>query len=447
MDERDDPPESEPGMDEAARPEPLTDAPDFTGKTCFVIMPFGGPDRPSPGGGPGASEKAHFNAVYDLICETVESLKIKPLRSDRRAEALPIHARMLEDIIDADLAIVDLTGHNANVFYELGVRHTARRHSTILIGQKGTLPPFNLSGVRLIGYDLSTAQSVEESRNKLRDAIIANLSARVTDSLVHSLLSGLNLTRPQQRLDSTCERIEVPLLIGPSASHARARKGRDQPEEFRLGVIKGDLVDVDMVDVWVNPENTRMEMARIHDSSVSAFIRFHGALRDETGHIRRDRIYDSLRRRVSKMPVEVGAVIATAPGELRRQNAKAIFHVGAQHGEPCNGYHTIRTYPKVVSNSLETMDRLNKNPLARWRETGSLKPFESILFPLLGVRNRELDPIEVTVGLIREARKHLTLWPDTRIRRVYFLAYTRRDLELCEAAFQRLGMPLPTNGC
>ena len=35
------------------------------------------------------------------------------------------------------------------------------------------------------------------------------------------------------------------------------------PRSFTLGVIKGDLVDVDLVDVWVNPENTRMEMARI----------------------------------------------------------------------------------------------------------------------------------------------------------------------------------------
>ncbi len=67
----------------------------------------------------------------------------------------------------------------------------------------------------------------------------------------------------------------------------------------------------------------------------------------------------------------------------------------------------------------------------------------SIVFPLLGTRSRNLDAIDVTVDLVREARKYLTLWPETNIRAVYFLAYTQRDLELCEAAFQRLGMKLP----
>ena len=427
--------------------EAANSAPDFRGKTCFVIMPFGRSDRPAPGDLHSIDELQHFNAVYDFICEIVEGLRIKPLRSDRRAEALPIHGKMLTDIIDADLAIVDITNHNANVFYELGVRHTARRHSTVLIGQKGTLPPFNLSGVRVIGYDLATPQSTDESRTLLREAIIANLSARVTDSLVHSLLPGLNLTRPQQVLESFCEVVGVRYF--PSARQgAKTAASATKPDPgFTLGVIKGDLVDVDMVDVWVNPESTRMEMARIHDNSVSAFVRYHGARKDASGNVLDDIVHRQLKGKVGRANVEAGRVIVTRPGELRKMNVAAIFHVAAQHGEPCNGYHTVRTYRDVVSNSLAEMDRLNKDLLARFLATGSTRPLRSILFPLLGTRNTEYDPIDVTVRLINEARKYLSLWPGTQISSIYFLAYTKRDLELCEAAFQRLQMPLPAGDC
>src|SRR5262245_16927722 len=411
-----------------------TNIPDFTGKTCFVIMPYGRADVQGTVGT--RDERQHFDDVYGFICDTVESVGIRPLRSDRRAEATPIHGRMLTDIIDADLAIVDVTNHNPNVFYELGVRHTPRRHSTLLIGNSETRPPFNLSGIRVISYDLSSDALRAASKQKLRDAVIANLSSRSTDSLVHALLPGLNLSRPQQPMKHDREALKVHFSPKP-------RENNDANAQFVLGVIKSDLIDVNSVDVWVNPESTRMEMARIHDSTVSAFIRYHGARRDPHGNIVRDSIYEDLKRKVGKANVEAGWVIVTRPGDPKRMNVRAIFHVAAQHGEPCSGYHTIRTFTSVVSNALERMDQLNENPFKRYILLGRLRRLTSIIFPLLGTRASEIDPIEVTVSLVQEARKYLTLYPTTHIRAVYFLAYTKRDLELCEAAFQGLVMPLP----
>ncbi len=136
-------------------------------------------------------------------------------------------------------------------------------------------------------------------------------------------------------------------------------------------------------------------------------------------------------------------MIVTRPGELRRMNVRAIFHIAAQHGEPCNGYMTIRSYTSVISNALETMDNLNDSLVRRLMLLRHPRRLTSIVFPLLGTRSRELDAIDVTVDLVREARKYVSLWPETDVRAIYFLAYTQRDLELCEAAFQRLGMPLP----
>lgn len=292
-----------------------------------------------------------------------------------------------------------------------------------------------------ISYNLDDQKSRDASKKLLQDAVIVNLSARVTDSLVHALLPGLNLSRPQQTLTHDRETMEVQFSPRPN-SNGTVVSGAARPS-YTLGVIKGDLVDVDIVDVWVNPENTRMEMARIHDNSVSAFIRYHGARKDKQGNILRDRIYEDLRRQIGRANVEAGSVIVTPPGQLKAMNVRAVFHVAAQHGEPCGGYHTIRGYTSVVSNALERMEQLNRSLWQRYNLLGDSRRLTSIVFPLLGTRASEFDPIDVTVNLVQEARKYLTLWPSTHIRAVYFLAYTKRDLELCEAAFQRLGMPLP----
>src|SRR5262245_29796320 len=91
-------------------------------RTCFVIMPFRKKrDR-------ARRDEVDFDAVYrKIIKPAVESLnqrgiRIKCVRCDEIERAGLIHERMLEHIADADVAVVDITTQNPNVFYELGVR-------------------------------------------------------------------------------------------------------------------------------------------------------------------------------------------------------------------------------------------------------------------------------------------------------------------------------------
>ena len=44
-----------------------------------------------------------------------------------------IREDMFEQLISADLVVADVSIHNANVFYELGIRHAARSRATVLI--------------------------------------------------------------------------------------------------------------------------------------------------------------------------------------------------------------------------------------------------------------------------------------------------------------------------
>src|SRR5947208_13155732 len=49
-----------------------------------------------------------------------------------------IHKPMFERLVLCEYAVADLTTANANVFYELGVRHAIRPRSTVLLDRKST---------------------------------------------------------------------------------------------------------------------------------------------------------------------------------------------------------------------------------------------------------------------------------------------------------------------
>jgi O-acetyl-ADP-ribose deacetylase (regulator of RNase III) len=386
-----------------------------TRKTCFVIMPFGTREHPV------TKAQIDFDAVYDnLIKPAATDAGLNCERSDKVSESGLIHFDMINRIMRADIAIVDITTGNPNVLYELGVRHTARRSGTIVMHQYGDAIPFNINGIRILNYHAkSDADTLKADQAALAAMLRSAIGGMHTDSLVHTLIPGLNMTCPSHVIKTKTEYVW------------RCPKAPAK----RIGTITGDLMYVDGVDVWVNPENTKMEMGRVHDDSISASIRYYGATRNRSGDIVKDTIADALHRRMGAAQlVEAGTAIVTTPGRLRHSNdVKVILHVAAQYGEPGKGYLTIRGYDTCIASALEEIDNLNCAWLIRM---GLRAPLKSVIFPLLGTRGTSRDPQTVADNLVRSARDFLESTPDTAIERVYFLAYTDADNELCEAAFR-----------
>ena len=97
----------------------------MTRPLCFVLMPFGKKQDAS-----GAT--VDFDAVYQkLIAPAIEDSGLEPLRADEEMTGGIIHKPMFERLILCPYAVADLTTANANVFYELGVRHAIRPYSTV----------------------------------------------------------------------------------------------------------------------------------------------------------------------------------------------------------------------------------------------------------------------------------------------------------------------------
>ena len=399
-------------------------------RSCFVIMPYGQKADTASGG------TFDFDAVYARLIEpAVANLKLRCIRSDKVSQAGLIHKEMIEDIINSDVAIVDITMGNPNVMYELGVRHTARRSGTVIIRYAGSNIPFNIAGMRVLDYTLPAGNSAEDAellaahRKVLERTLKDSLDHRSADSLVHTVVPGLNVALPARVIPSR-ERHHYPL-----------------PGGKQFEIITGDIVNIDDVDAWVNPENTRMELARMHDSSVSASIRYRGAYRDKRGHVKRDAVYNEIRRVLGDRTgsgVEPGTALITRPGALRRPNGvKLIVHVAAHHGEPGSGYQLINSFSNCVTNVLEAIDLHNGKPSQRINAGGVVR---SVLFPLFGNRSGGGSPQDVTSAIVHTAGEYVRSWPDTRIDRICFLAYTDVDLEQCKIALKRLKLKCTSCG-
>lgn len=116
---------------------------------CFVLMPFGKKTD-------GAGGTVDFDNVYqEIIAPAIEEAELEPLRADEEMAGGIIHKPMFERLILCEYAVADLTTANANVFYELGLRHAVRPWSTVLIFAEGGRLPFDVSLLRALPYKLN----------------------------------------------------------------------------------------------------------------------------------------------------------------------------------------------------------------------------------------------------------------------------------------------------
>jgi len=220
------------------------------------------------------------------------------------------------------------------------------------------------------------------------------------------------LIEPRQPQPLKSTKIGLYRVAGPAGGRER-----------HIGIVTGDIRRVRCADVWVNSENTDMEMARFDEFSISSIIRYEGARRDSAGKVVDDLIADELARKTAGLrPVMAGTVVTTGAGELNRNRVRHVVHVAAVQGEPGAGFRQVREVGRCVTNVLLEVGGLN-----------DLVPVETVLFPLLGVGQGggQLGPtVEAQVSA---AVDYFTMTPETPLTIVYFLAYTDLELETCQA--------------
>jgi hypothetical protein len=178
-------------------------------RRVFIVRPFGTRDG------------VDFDAIErELIQPALARVKVTALAGSTTIPFIEqgnIREDMFRELVTADLVIADLSIHNANVFYELGIRHAVRPNATFLLrAAKMSTYPFDLQTDRYLSYD---AARPADAVAALADALEATLSSGRVDSPVYQLLPNL------QPPDPRALRV-VPRDFGEAVDRARDAKLR-----------------------------------------------------------------------------------------------------------------------------------------------------------------------------------------------------------------------------
>lgn len=131
-------------------------------KVCFVVSPIGEE---------GSEIRINADKLFKHIIKPVcEACNFNPIRVDQLNDSNSISQTIIEHLDSDDLVIADITGHNPNVFYEMGYR-TKTKKPMIHLKRKDEKLPFDVNTIRTFDYDLTDLDSVEELKDRLRKTI------------------------------------------------------------------------------------------------------------------------------------------------------------------------------------------------------------------------------------------------------------------------------------
>ena len=163
-------------------------------KLGFVLMPSG-----NHGEYQDANVEADF-VFTDIIVPALNRAydnKIDILREVDNRSTGAITRDLIQHIARADVCIVDVTGQNPNVFFELGIRYGLRRSTTILLKQPKTIIPFDIANYRWIEYTPKYS-GVKRAIDDLVDTLqsVQHRGAMAYDSLVFEVFPDLEVRIP-----------------------------------------------------------------------------------------------------------------------------------------------------------------------------------------------------------------------------------------------------------
>src|SRR5215210_2144377 len=170
---------------------------------AFVAMPFGVKPYPDRGWRRYDADLSYYRIILPALIDG----GYRPMRADTDALLEVIDHTMLRELNRSEVVVADLAMLNANVMWELGLRHAWRRSGTILIAPTWMKNPFDVARVPLHHYERG-AQSVREAAQREAIEHLQRVLADVPDRRVDSPVFA-NLT--------TLEDIELPLPPEPPA--------------------------------------------------------------------------------------------------------------------------------------------------------------------------------------------------------------------------------------
>jgi tetratricopeptide (TPR) repeat protein len=217
-------------------------------RTCYVSIPFGIKDDADRG-------PLDFGFLYQTVIQpAVQELDIECRRLDEFPPGAIWHKTLFTALISSDVMVADVSLQNANVFYELGIRHALKRGRTILISAGGRVAS-NISYVQTLLYQPDpsgrlTGEAAATFRQALQGLIRQSQRTAISDSPIYEFFPDLEVALPpelesqvrrRRTLPPGLPRREFAQSVLESPSHAMSKLKRVE-EELR-SAPEADPVD------------------------------------------------------------------------------------------------------------------------------------------------------------------------------------------------------------
>lgn len=171
-------------------------------KKCFIITPIGD------------SNSVIFRKAKGVIESVIRPVLQKNGFNDIKAAyeiniSGMITTQIINRIIDDDLVIVNLTGNNPNVMYEMCLRHVVAK-PIIHICENGTILPFDIKDSRTIFYE-NDMLGVSELKESLKRFLVEiDYEADYSDNPIYTAYKFGNLLKMS---NGTEKETEIKLLL------------------------------------------------------------------------------------------------------------------------------------------------------------------------------------------------------------------------------------------
>jgi tetratricopeptide (TPR) repeat protein len=144
---------------------------------------------------PVGAQEVDFNWIYDNIFVPAigrvvlpEGGQLEARRTDQDFFSSDINNEMYSYLEYSRFAVADISGLNANVFYELGARHRARNAGTAIFRQRNATIPFDIQTIKIFPYEFGTPEQDNEARSLMSQVLKESLRHNRLDSPIRLVL-------------------------------------------------------------------------------------------------------------------------------------------------------------------------------------------------------------------------------------------------------------------
>ena len=207
---------------------------------CFVVIGFGMKTDHSTG------RVLNLDKTYQkLIKPALDRVGVRAFRAIDVNRAGGIDEIMYQWLYQADMVIADLSTMNANVFYELGVRHAQKPNTTLVIAEKEMMGriPFDLSHTVIHSYEHLGEDIAEAEAARFVDHLAATVGHLLEnpvdrDSPVYTHLRGM---KPPEYVDFEARLAEIEAKRQADAGDVRRQSLAMVVEAAEAAKSRGDF--------------------------------------------------------------------------------------------------------------------------------------------------------------------------------------------------------------